>query len=329
MTEKEQFDFDSPWKDILDIYFEDFISFFFPQAYADIDWSKKYEALDNELQQIIKDSELRKRIVDKLIKVWLKNGEESWILIHIEIQSQRESNFAKRMYVYNYRIFDKYDRFVISLALLGDENPLWRPNYFGYELWGFKAGIEFPIVKLLDYRNRWEELENSRNPFALVVMSHLKTLETKSNSEDRRKWKFLLARRLYEHEYERKDIVNLLRFIDWVMHLPKELDASFWQEIRHFEEMRSMPYISSIERIAIEQGLEKGLKQGLQQGLQQGIRRSLMQVLNIRFKLIPEDVISKINNITNTETLETLHSQAVVCDSIDEFKERLNNSISE
>ncbi len=50
MTEKGQFDFDSPWKDILDSYFEDFISFFFPQLYIDIDWSKKHESLDKELQ---------------------------------------------------------------------------------------------------------------------------------------------------------------------------------------------------------------------------------------------------------------------------------------
>jgi hypothetical protein len=27
-------DFDTPWKDVLEIYFEDFVSFFFPQAHA-------------------------------------------------------------------------------------------------------------------------------------------------------------------------------------------------------------------------------------------------------------------------------------------------------
>jgi hypothetical protein len=29
-------------------------------------------------------------------------------------------------------------------------------------------------VKLADYRERWEELEKSRNPFAAVVMVHPK-----------------------------------------------------------------------------------------------------------------------------------------------------------
>jgi hypothetical protein len=31
------------------------------------------------------------------------------------------------MYVYNYRLFDRYDRPVVSLAVLADASPTWRP----------------------------------------------------------------------------------------------------------------------------------------------------------------------------------------------------------
>jgi hypothetical protein len=71
-------DFDSPWKEVLDCYFEWFLAFFLPQAHAEIDWSRGYEMLDKELQKIVPESEQRRRIVDKLVKVWLKNGEEWW-----------------------------------------------------------------------------------------------------------------------------------------------------------------------------------------------------------------------------------------------------------
>jgi hypothetical protein len=54
-------DFDTPWKDVLETYFEDFVSFFFPQAYAGIDWSQGFEFLDKELQQVVRDAELGKR----------------------------------------------------------------------------------------------------------------------------------------------------------------------------------------------------------------------------------------------------------------------------
>jgi hypothetical protein len=325
MTDKEQSDFDSPWKDILESYFAEFMAFFFPQAYVDIDWSRKHESLDTELQQIVQDSELGKRMVDKLVNVCLKNGEESWILIHIEIQSQRETNFAKRMYVYNYRIFDRYDRFVISLAVLGDEHPSWKPSQFGYDMWGFKVGIEFPIIKLLDYRDRWSELEENQNPFAIVVMAHLKTQETSNSYEDRKRWKSNLAKLLYKRGYDREEIIQLLKFIDWIMYLPEDLNRSFWQEIYKYEEVNLMPYVLSIERIALKEGYEKGIQDGMQQGVQQESQRLLIQTLNIKFEAIPVSLIDKINSINSTETLEMLHRHAVLCNSLEDFKKNLNS----
>lgn len=100
-------DYDSPWKEVLDKYFEAFMAFFFAEAHADIDWGRGYEMLDKELQRIVRQSKHGRRVVDKLVKVWLKNGKETWLLIHIEIQVWRERGFPRRMHVYNYRIFDQ------------------------------------------------------------------------------------------------------------------------------------------------------------------------------------------------------------------------------
>jgi len=71
---------------------------FFKQAHAEIDWTRKPVPLDKELQAIAPKGEAGRLVFDLLFKVWLKSGEESWILIHIEIQSQRVSNFGLRMY---------------------------------------------------------------------------------------------------------------------------------------------------------------------------------------------------------------------------------------
>ena len=144
-------DYDSPWKEILESYFPDFMAFFFPQAHQAIDWPKGYESLDKELQQIVRDAELGKRLADKLMKVWRLNGEEQIVLIHTEIQASHDPAFAKRMYTYNYRLFDRYDRPVVSLAVLGDESQASRPDTYRYTLWGCEVGIRFPAIKLIDY----------------------------------------------------------------------------------------------------------------------------------------------------------------------------------
>ena len=166
---QQRSDYDGAWKEALERYFEDFMAFFFPEAYAAIDWSRGYEFLDKELQQVAQDAELGKRRADKLVQVWRKDGEPAWVLIHVEVQSQREAGFEERMYVYNYRLFDRYRRLVASLAVLGDESATWRPNQFGYDLWGCSVAFRFPVVKLLDYREQWPALEASDNPFATVV----------------------------------------------------------------------------------------------------------------------------------------------------------------
>src|SRR5258708_2747857 len=111
-------DVDSPWKEALDCFLAKFLAFFFPRAYRAINWSRGYEALDKEFQQIVREAVAGRVVADKLYKVWLKNGQETWILIHIEIQGQVEQGFPRRMFDYNVRALQLYGRTVVSLAVL-------------------------------------------------------------------------------------------------------------------------------------------------------------------------------------------------------------------
>ena len=155
-------DFDSPWKEALERYLPQFLEFFFPEAHRDIRWEAGYEFLDKELQQVVRDAELGRRLADKLVKVWRRTGEEVWVLIHIEVQGQVDTGFAERMYTYYYRLHDRYHRPLASFAVLADEQPDWRPDHHRQTLWGCEANLQFPTVKLLDYRNRQEHLETVR-----------------------------------------------------------------------------------------------------------------------------------------------------------------------
>lgn len=144
---------------------------------AAVDWAKGYQFLDKELQSVSYGAVVDRRSADKLVKVWLKNGEEAWVLAHIEAQGQEEENFAQRMFIYHYWPYERYERQAISMAILTDEQPEWRPDTFGYELCGCRIELRFPIIKLLDYRQDWDWLESSESLFATVVMIHLKAEE--------------------------------------------------------------------------------------------------------------------------------------------------------
>lgn len=242
-------DYDSPWKDILERYLPDFLAFFFTAAHSDIDWSAGYVWLDKELQQIVRDAELGRRYADKLVQVRRRDGDNAWVLIHIEVQGQPEADFAERMFVYHYRVFDRYRRQPVSLAVLADEQEQWRPDHFSYELWDCAVDFRFPVAKLAAYAQRRDELEASANPFATVVLTHLAARETRDDVLSRAQLKLGLTRRLYRLGYSRQAVLDLYAFIDWLLALPADLEQQVWETIKGFEEEQGMSYITTAERV--------------------------------------------------------------------------------
>ena len=305
-------DYDNPWKEALGLYFQPFMAFFFPQIEANIDWNRGYEFLDKEFQQIVRDAELGRIYADKLVKVWQRDGSEIWVLIHVEVQSQVQSDFPERMYVYNYRIFDMYRRPVVSLAVLSDDHDEWRPDSYSYALWGCRISLEFPMVKLLDYQTRSTLLSESTNPFAVIVAAHLTTQQTSQDPQGRYLGKLRLAKSLYPRGYSRQDILELFRLIDWMMTLPDRIESEFKQEIRRFEEDLQMPYVTSFERLARQEGLDEGI-------LQKG-REDVIDVLTIRFSDVPPSLVEAINQIEDPSLLKTLLRQAITIGSLAEFQ---------
>ena len=148
------------------------------------------------------------------------------VLVHTEIQGTRDRDFAKRMYVYNYRLFDRYDRPVVSLAVLGDASPTWRPMRYRRACGAVASASNFRWSNCGTYRRAGTTLEASDNPFAMVVMAHLQARATRRDPEGRLQWKLRLIRRLYERGYARQDVLEMLRFIDWVLTLPAGLEAT-------------------------------------------------------------------------------------------------------
>lgn len=68
-------EYDSPWKEALDGYFEPFMALCFPELHAQVDWAVPPTMLDKELQQIAPQSHTGARTVDKLVDVRLRSGE--------------------------------------------------------------------------------------------------------------------------------------------------------------------------------------------------------------------------------------------------------------
>jgi hypothetical protein len=100
----EAIDYDGAWKEALEMYLCPFLELCFPVVAAGIDWSIGIEFLDKELQEVVRDAELGKQRADKLVKVQRQDGVEEWLLVHVEVQGQRDPDLPRRMYRYHHRI---------------------------------------------------------------------------------------------------------------------------------------------------------------------------------------------------------------------------------
>jgi hypothetical protein len=331
MDNKVTSDYDSGWKEAIEVYIDEFLLFFFPQIHKDIDFSKPVEFLNKEFSTIVKDSEEKKRYVDKLIKVYLNDGTEQWLLIHIEVQTWQEKDFEKRLYVYNYRIFDRYDKEVITLVIMADENPDYKPGTYSVKRWGFEHIFKFPVIKLLNYKEKID-IETAVSPFEIIVYAHLKTLETKNNYQSRLFWKLKLVKLLYQKGFSKEDILKLYRFIDWVMALPEKLKETFHQEIIKYEEEKQMPYVTTAESIGIKKGIKMAEEKWKQSEMQwkqaevKNLQEAIEDLIEIKFQQpIAPDLKAKLLTIDNSQKLREIKNYVKGAANIEEIRHFVDN----
>ncbi len=260
-------------------FFPDFLAFCFPHIATEIDWNREVTFLDKEFQAITKDAAIGQRSVDKLIKVFKKEGTEVWVLVHIEIQGQKEVQFSERMYIYQYRLFDRYRVPVVSIAILIDANPHWAPHVYQSTLWGTELHFKFNVLKILDYQEKITLLEQSSNPFALVILAQLAAiaLAKKQSHEQKLISKLSLTRLLFAKGWPQDRIYQLFRFIDWLILLPQNLMIDYDTAVHELSEKTHMTYITSIERLAMKRGRERGMLEGLEKGKLEGLEKGKLE----------------------------------------------------
>ena len=135
----------------------------------------------------------------------------------------------------------------------------------------------------------------------------------RSSDEKRKARKWEIIALLYRYRYSREDVLNLLRFIDWMIRLPKALERELRHELIALEEETQMAYIMSIERFAREEGLEKGWQEGRQEGLRSERQLLLRQVQKRFGAAVMEQSRARLEVIEDLTALEELGEGILDC----------------
>lgn len=298
-----------------------------PLLHSLIDWQRGVEYLDNELQQITPESATGRQIVDKLVRVYLLNGVEQWILIHIEVQSQPDPFFEERMYAYNATAWLRHRRQVLSIAILADTRHNWRPVRYERVLGNHRLVFEFVSLKVIDLDEA--ELLADPEPAALLLVAFRRTAMTKRKAELRFQARVELLRLTAERGYSEEQTANLLGLLEWIMDLPKLLEREYERAIEEYKRETGARIVPRIVEMSLREGLEQGIEQGLQRGLQQGLQQSLINLLSNLFGRVPRDLRKGIRQIQDAEQLLALQSAALKCPTLDAFRERLAEALEQ
>ena len=88
-------------------------------------------------------------------------------------------------------------------------------------------------------------------------------------------------------------------------------------ETRKIHRMR---YVTSIERLAKQEGIEEGKHRGKVESA----RENIIIVLEVRFGEIPFNICESINLINDLSLLKKLHRNAILISSVEAFAELIN-----
>ncbi len=325
MEESFREDGDASWKRVLADHLPEILEFGFPDIHQQIDWSAGYECLNTELISADKKDPARRYHVDCLFRVHIRRfGRQHTLLLHIEVQGRKETGFPYRVYRYHVRLTDQNEEEVLSLAILTDPSPSWKPAQWRSASLGNPQVFQFPVLKVIDHTE--ESLLQDSRPAALLLLAWHKVLQTrrgKNRFKMRATHKKQLMQRLFEGPYNEEQALRLFHSLDWLLALPDSYELQFHRDLHSLFEnqithtMKICTIESIVRNEGIEIGMERGMEQGLHRGRQVGQITLLQQLLTQRFGLLPEWARQQLED-ASAEQLSRVANRVLVATTLEE-----------
>jgi hypothetical protein len=254
------------WKGIIEEVFDDLLRFIFPEADKVFDIGRGFEFMDKELAKMYPEPEKESdtKFVDKLVKAFRKDGQEEWVLCHVEIQGETKAKerslFAERMFLYYCRIFERGHKPITAIAIFTALDGCKMPDRYEYHFLGTSHTYEYNTYRIADASNK--ELAKSDNPFAVVVMAAKTALLSGKVPELELKNKKLLIAKLLlgKKVFPKKKVDAILAFLNnYVLFAKKETNHIFMEELDQLTgQTNTMGIIEQLADIKEKAALKKG-----------------------------------------------------------------------
>jgi hypothetical protein len=268
---KNFIDHDRLFKELLTTFFEEFILLFFPKVFEELDF-RDLRFLTEEVVTDVTEGE--KYRIDLLVETRLK-GEEGLIVIHVESQAQYQRTFKERMFIYFSRLYQKYRRKILPIALFRYNTKHVESDHFS---------MDFPFLQVVDFhylivqlkRENWRNYIRQDNPVAAALLSKMGYTK-----REKIEVKIEFLRMLLRMELDPARLTLVTGFFDTYLRLNEDEEQKVIEEEKAMsskEGEKIMEIINSYERKGREIGKQEGRQEGKKEGKQEGREEAIMMV---------------------------------------------------
>ncbi|MGI0490890.1 Rpn family recombination-promoting nuclease/putative transposase [Alkalinema pantanalense CENA528] len=239
------------FKELISTFFLEFLELFVPELAEAVDPESIRFLPQEYFADLVGGDE---KIIDLLVEVKLA-GEDTTFLCHIEAQSYRDSQIARRMFYYLARLHQNYVKNIYPIVIFSFDYP-YRAESNLFE-------IEFPHLKVLEFRFQaiqlnqlnWRDYLDRPNPVAAALMAKMKIAK-----RDRPQVKAECLRLLVTLKLDPAKTRLISKFVDTYLRLNIQEEQRFQAEIDRLgiaEKEAIMQLTTSWEEKGIEKGIEK------------------------------------------------------------------------
>lgn len=308
---KNQVDHDRLFKELLQTFFAEFMQLFFPEAARAVDLAY-VKFLQQEFFTDITAGERHR--ADIIVETRLKD-EPGLILVHVEPQSYIQREFNERMFIYFSRLYEKYQRKILPVAVFTYDHIRNEPDSFEIGF-SFLDVLRFHFYKLELKKLHWRDYVRSDNPVAAALLSKMGF-----KPEERVKVKVEFMRMLVRMKLDPARMELLCSFFETYLKLNRQEEEEFYQELGKIDK-KEVELIMQITTSWHEKGRMEGRLEGEAVGEARGkvekAQEIIFKFLEARFGVDTSGIREKVRQLSDLEVLDRVLAELFAVNSAEE-----------
>src|SRR5699024_6461756 len=227
-----------------------------------------------------------KRRIDILAEVNLKS-ENKLVLIHIEPQSTYQKEFHERMFIYCRRLYEKYRKPILPIAIFSYNDDKDVSDNFTIEFPTFPV-LQFRYLQLHLIKKNWRAFIRNNNPVAAALLSKMGYTK-----KERVQVKLEFLRMLSRMELNPAKLKLIYGFFETYLKLNEKEEKQMREKIANLPKDEA-DRVLELPNSYFEEGMEKGMEKGMERVVVNMFKKGFSNETIVEITGVSKDQVQEI-----------------------------------